>query len=85
MRVGFGAAKAQAIIQYRDEVGPFRSAEEPEEVKGLWAEYRETQQDAHPSKNAQELAHSRCLSVIMDDDRHQFSGGKLERNLEPNV
>jgi competence protein ComEA len=30
-----GAAKAQAIIRYRDEVGPFRSVEELEEVKGI--------------------------------------------------
>ena len=28
-------AKAQAIIRYRDEVGPFRSVEELEEVKGI--------------------------------------------------
>ena len=33
--VGVGAAKAQAIIRYRDEVGPFRSVEELEEVKGI--------------------------------------------------
>ena len=28
-------AKAQAIIRYRDEVGPFHSVEEQEEVKGI--------------------------------------------------
>ena len=33
--VGVGAAKAHAIIRYRDEVGPFRSVEELEEVKGI--------------------------------------------------
>ena len=33
--VGVGAANAQAIIRYRDEVGPFRSVEELEEVKGI--------------------------------------------------
>ena len=33
--VGVGAAKAQAIIRYRDEVGPFRAVEELEEVKGI--------------------------------------------------
>ena len=33
--VGVGAAKAQAIIRYRDEVGPFLSAEELEEGKGI--------------------------------------------------
>ena len=29
------SAKVQAIIRYRDEVGPFRSVEELEEVKGI--------------------------------------------------
>ena len=33
--VGVGAAKAQAIVRYSDEVGPFRSVEELEEVKGI--------------------------------------------------
>ncbi len=33
--VGVGAAKAQATIRYRDEVGSFRSAEELEEVRGI--------------------------------------------------
>lgn len=33
--VGVGAAKVQAIIRYRDEVGPFRAVEELEEVKGI--------------------------------------------------
>ena len=32
---GVGTVKAQAIIRYRDEVGPFRSVEELEEVKGI--------------------------------------------------
>lgn len=32
---GIGAAKAQAIVRYRSEVGPFRSIAELEEVKGI--------------------------------------------------
>ena len=33
--VGVGSAKAKAIVQYRTEVGPFRSIAELEEVKGI--------------------------------------------------
>ena len=33
--VGVGTVKAQDIIRYRDEVGPFRLLEKPEEVKGI--------------------------------------------------
>ena len=33
--VGVSTVKAQAIIRYRDEVGPFRLLEELEEVKGI--------------------------------------------------
>ena len=60
------------------------------ESKGYRAKNRETQQDRHPSKNAQELAHRRCLSVgtgtvIMNAVKHQSLGGNRERNLEPDV
>ena len=33
--VGVGTVKAQTIIRYRDEVGPFRLLEEREEVRGI--------------------------------------------------
>lgn len=32
---GVGIAKAKAIVTYRKEIGPFRTVDEPEEVKGI--------------------------------------------------
>jgi len=43
--VGIGAVKAQAIVEYREEHGPFASVEELLEVKGIGAATLEKNRD----------------------------------------
>ncbi|BCE00591.1 ComEA family DNA-binding protein [Marinicellulosiphila megalodicopiae] len=44
--VGVGSAKAQAIIEYREENGPFNSADELLNVKGIGEKILERNRDA---------------------------------------
>lgn len=45
MLVGVGAAKARAIVQFRDEHGPFKSIEQLKEVNGIGDSILSTNKD----------------------------------------